>query len=245
MTEQKRIKDIRKAEADSHLQMYSEHELFAEGSWLSRPVKTVMDLVPYFSTYSSIRALDLGCGVGRNSIPIAKAFSQIPCTVDSVDILPYAIEKLLDNARIHGVIGSICGITRSIEEYAIPKNTYDLVIAVSALEHICSHDAWITKLQEIKNGLRSGGVACLIISTDIVETDLLTGEALSPQFELNLSAETLREDIRDCFVGFSIAKETCLPQQYVIPRDGRQVSLSASVYTFIIKREHANNETSN
>lgn len=237
MTENNRIDRIRKAEADSHLQMYSEFELFDEGSWLSHPVKTVMELLPHFAAYPSIRVLDLGCGVGRNSIPIAKAFSHIPCIVDCVDILPYAIEKLHTNACAHGVEKMIYGIVRPIEKYDIQPDTYDLAIAVSALEHICSHDAFVAKLYELADGMRNGGIICTIISTDILERDLATDEALLPQFELNLSAQTLRDDILQCFDGFSVLSETRVPQQYVIPRDGRQVNLSASVHTYILKKE--------
>lgn len=65
------LASIRKAERESHLAAYDAFPLYAPGSWLAKPVKTVLDLLPRFAGYSSLRALDLGCGVGRNSIPAA------------------------------------------------------------------------------------------------------------------------------------------------------------------------------
>ena len=78
-----KISEIRKAEALSHIETYSEHELFKEGSWLAKPVKTVMELLPFFNGYDDFRALDLGCGIGRNSIPVAQALSTIPLSKSS------------------------------------------------------------------------------------------------------------------------------------------------------------------
>ena len=97
------IEYIRNKEAESHLKMYSENELFSGDGWLGKPVKTVVDLLPIFAYKKEITALDLGCGVGRNCIPIAQFFSDKHCTIDCVDILEYAIEKLVDNAKKYAV----------------------------------------------------------------------------------------------------------------------------------------------
>ena len=43
-----RLKKIRQAEADSHIEAYTNHALFSSGSWLAKPVKTVLDLLPLF-----------------------------------------------------------------------------------------------------------------------------------------------------------------------------------------------------
>lgn len=52
---------------------YNNYKLFEKGSWLHKPVKTVIDLIPYFADRDSVRVLDFGSGVGRNSMPIAQA----------------------------------------------------------------------------------------------------------------------------------------------------------------------------
>lgn len=63
-----RIDYIRQEEKNYHEQ----YKLFEAGSWLFKPVKTVMDLMNHFDGQNNLQVLDLGSGVGRNSIPIAK-----------------------------------------------------------------------------------------------------------------------------------------------------------------------------
>ena len=104
-----RIDVIRKAEAESHTEAYTTHSLFSPGSWLAKPVKTVMELLPLFEGYTQFAALDLGSGVGRNCIPVAQHFCGIPCRVDCVDILELAITKLNENAQRYGVADCIRG----------------------------------------------------------------------------------------------------------------------------------------
>ena len=68
--ENNRLKQIRESERKSHIEMYSNDELYKEGSWLRRPIKTVLDIINLFDEYEEINVLDLGCGVGRNCIYI-------------------------------------------------------------------------------------------------------------------------------------------------------------------------------
>lgn len=119
-----RLDKIRKAEADSHTYAYTNHSLFSPGSWLEKPVKTVIDLLPLFEGYTNFRALDLGCGVGRNSIPVAQYFSSISCQVNCVDILELAISILNENAHQYGVENCIQGIISPIDNYKIESDSY-------------------------------------------------------------------------------------------------------------------------
>jgi SAM-dependent methyltransferase len=59
-----KIEFIRKEEKKYHDHCYDHYKLFEEGSWLHKPVKTVMDLLPLFDGREHLRVLDLGCGVG-------------------------------------------------------------------------------------------------------------------------------------------------------------------------------------
>ena len=43
-----RLTEIREAEKASHLEIYSTAELYEKGSWLQKPIKTVLDLLPIF-----------------------------------------------------------------------------------------------------------------------------------------------------------------------------------------------------
>ena len=232
-----RINHIRQAEAASHTQAYSNHSLFSPGSWLAKPVKTVVDLLSLFEGYTNFRALDLGSGVGRNSIPVAQRFSGISCRVDCVDILELAIAKLNENARQYGVEKFIRGIVSSIDDYEIAADSYDLILAVSALEHIASQSAFEKKLTEIRDGLRHGGIACLIVNSGVVEHDKATGQELPPQFEVNLPTIQMQELLEKTFAGWKVIKHTIVHQKYDIPRENGIADLETDVVTYVVRKD--------
>lgn len=232
-----RLKEIRKAEAESHTEAYTNHALFDPGSWLAKPVKTVLDILPLFEGYEEFRALDLGSGVGRNSIPVAQHFKDIPCRVDCVDILELVIDMLNENAQRYGVAGNIQGMVSSIDDYEINADSYDLIMAVSSLEHIISRSAFEKKLYEIRNGLRHGGIACLIVNSGVVEYDKATGQKLPPQFEVNLPTCEMQCLLEQTFAGWQIIKNTIVHRKYDIPRENGIANLETDVVTYVVKNE--------
>ena len=232
-----RLGEIRKAEAESHTQAYSNHLLFSPGSWLAKPVKTVMGLLPLFEGYTDFRVLDLGSGVGRNCIPVAQHFSGIPCRVDCVDILELAVAKLNENAQQYGVADHIRGIVSAIDDYEITADSYDLIMAISALEHIASQSAFEKKLAEIRDGLRHGGIACLIVNSGVIEHDKATGQELLPQFEVNLPTSQMQDLLEKTFAGWQIIKHTIVHQKYDIPRENGIADLETDVITYVVRRK--------
>lgn len=231
-----RLDEIRKAEAESHTQAYTSHSLFSPGSWLEKPVKMVMELLPLFEGYTQFAALDLGSGVGRNSIPIAQHFSSIPCRVDCVDILELAITKLNENAQQYGVENCIRGIVSALDDYAITTDSYDFIMAISALEHIASQSAFEKKLGGIRDGLRHGGIACLIVNSGVVEHDKVTGQELPPQFEVNLPTNQMQEFLENTFAGWQVLKHTIVHQKYTIPRENGLADLETDVVTYVVRK---------
>lgn len=232
-----RLNHIRQAEVASHTQAYSNHSLFSPGSWLAKPVKTVMDLLPLFEGYTEFRALDLGSGVGRNCIPVAQHFSGIPCRVDCVDILELAIEKLNENAQKYGVEFCIRGIVSAIDDYEITADSYNLVMAISALEHIASQSAFEKKLTEIRDGLRRGGIACLIVNCGVIEHDKATGQELPPQFEVNLPTSQMQDLLANTFAGWKLVKHAIVHQKYDIPRENGIADLETDVVTYVVRKD--------
>ena len=232
-----RIEQIRKAEAESHTEAYNNYVLFSPGSWLAKPVKTVMELLPQYEGYEQFCGLDLGSGVGRNSIPVAQHFNGIPCRVDCVDILELAITKLNENARQYGVEKSICGIRSSMDDYEIAADSYDLIMAVSALEHVASQSVFEKKLMEIRDGLRSGGIACLIVNSGVTEQDKLNGKELPPQFEVNLPTDQMQEMLHKTFSGWKMIKHTVVHQKYDIPREKGLSALETDVVTCVVRKQ--------
>ncbi len=43
-----RMEAIRNAERESHTQAYTSYTLFEQGTWLAKPVRTVMEILPLF-----------------------------------------------------------------------------------------------------------------------------------------------------------------------------------------------------
>ena len=186
------LEKIRESERKSHTEMYMNEELYNSDGCLKKPIKTVQELALVFDEYKELRVLDLGCGVGRNSIYIAEKFKNRKCIVDCVDLLDIAIEKLIKNAKTRDVEQKMNGIVKAIEEFEIAPQSYDFIIAISALEHIDTEESFLIKLHEIKNGLRENGIACFVINSNVTEMDLHTSEIVDAQFEINLPTEKLQ-----------------------------------------------------
>lgn len=231
-----RLEQIRSSERKSHTKIYTSRELYQEGSWLRKPIKTVMDLMPLFQDYRELHVLDLGCGVGRNCIAIAQHFQNISCAIDCVDILELAIDKLYANAEKYGVSASIQGVVCPIEKYSVRENYYDLVLSISALEHIDSRSSFASKLEEISAGIRKGGVVCMVINSQVRETDKSTGADMPAQFEVNLPTEELQQLLQHTFSGWTVLKSTVLAQQYDIPREQGVRELHTNVVSFVARK---------
>jgi len=231
-----KIKQIRESEKSSHIMMYSNEELYKEGSWLKKTIQTVLDIIPLFREYQELHILDLGCGVGRNCISIAQHYQDIKCSIECVDILDFAIEKLISNAKQYGVLSSINGIVKPIEEYIIKEDHYDLIIAVSALEHIDSKKSFIKKLIEIELGIRKNGIVCFVINSSIKEYDKTTGYEMPVQFEVNLPTEEVQLILEQVFVNWAVIKSSLQKQQYDIPRTNGLNDLQTSVVSFVARK---------
>lgn len=230
------VESIREAERKSHEEVYSTAKLFEKGSWLQKPVKTVLDILPLFEEYETLNVLDLGCGVGRNSIPIAQAFQKVKCIIDCVDILEMAVDKLNFYSSEYGVSDSINGIVSSIDDFEIKKNGYDFILSVSSLEHINSENAFINKLYEICNGIKENGVVCLIVNSEISETDKQSGKPIEPQFEVNLKTDKLVSLFQHVFNGWQVLKTTVVNQRYDIPRNDCIADLTTNVVTCVVRK---------
>ena len=213
-----RIIRIRESERKSHTEIYTNEKLYSSDSWLQKPIKTVKEISTLFEEYNDLKVLDLGCGVGRNSIYIAEKFRDINCIVDCVDLLEIAIEKLILNADEHSVAAKINGVVKSIEEYEIKENSYDLVMAISALEHIDTYESFLNKLTEIK------------------EVNQSTNEFADAQFEVNLPTEKIQECLSTVFDGWNLLKTSVSEQEYDIPRETFISRLSTNVVTFVARK---------
>ena len=229
-----RLEEIRRAEAQSHIAAYESLELYAPGSWLSRPVRALRELLPMYEDRRGLRVLDLGSGVGRNAIACARALpeSEVVC----VDILPVAIEKLRENAGNFGVSEQIGGIAAPVDSFPVEQKGYDLILAASVLEHLDSRESAVRKMREIAAGIRPGGAVLVVMNTGVREWDTASGENLPPQFEVNLSPEEVRGLLDSAFSGWEVLWDTLVHQEYDVPRGERRATISSEVVTFTARR---------
>ncbi|WP_238327479.1 class I SAM-dependent methyltransferase [Paenibacillus gorillae] len=132
-----RFLQARQKEMAYHEQFYAATELFEPGNWMSRPVPIVMEQLQQFE-HEAVQVLDLGCGVGRNSIPIAEQIQASGGQVTCVELLPMAVERLIANAEQYGVTDTIVPFAQDAEFFPIERNLYDYIVACCCLEHLSS-----------------------------------------------------------------------------------------------------------
>ncbi|AUD25987.1 class I SAM-dependent methyltransferase [Bacillus cereus group sp. BC251] len=231
-----RIDYIRQEEKKYHDLCYEQYKLFEIGSWLYKPVKTVMDLIDYFEGQNNLQVLDLGSGVGRNSIPIAQKIQNSSGTVTCVDLLDSALAKLQTYSKEYGVINNIKTEQAAIENYYIVPNTYDYIVAVSSLEHVQSEEDLTNVLHSIKEGTKTGGINCLIINSNIQEIDLHTKEELDALIEINLPTEDMIHLLKSIYKEWKEIKVEIKELVYDIVRDEKQIQLKTNAITFVVQK---------
>ncbi|HDX9637040.1 class I SAM-dependent methyltransferase [Bacillus cereus group sp. MYBK108-2] len=231
-----RIDYIRQEEKKYHDLCYEQYKLFEIGSWLYKPVKTVMDLMDHFEGQNNLQVLDLGSGVGRNSIPIAQKLRNTSGTVTCVDLLNSALTKLQTYSKEHDVFEVIKTEQAAIENYHIDSNAYDYIVAVSSLEHVKSEEDFKNVLHSMKKGTKNGGINCLIINSNIQEIDLKTNEELEALIEINLPTEEIIRLLKSIYKGWKEVKVEIKELAYNIVRDERHIQLKTNAISFVVQK---------
>ncbi|HDR4423528.1 TPA: class I SAM-dependent methyltransferase [Bacillus cereus] len=231
-----RIDHIRNEEKKYHDLCYEQYKLFETGSWLYKPVKTVIDLMDYFEGKNNLQVLDLGSGVGRNSIPIAQKIKNTSGTVICVDLLDSALTKLQTYSKEHDVFEVIKTEQAAIENYYIQPDTYDYIVAVSSLEHVKSEEDLRNVLHSMKKGTKTGGINCLIINSNIQEFDLHTKEELDALIEINLPIEDMLQLLKSIYKEWQEIKVEIKELAYDIVRNERHIQLKTNTITFVVQK---------
>lgn len=230
-----RVEQIRQAEREYHEACYEQYALFEAGSWLHKPVGTVMEAFEHFAGVEEVVVLDLGCGVGRNTIPLAQQLQARRGKVVGVDILESALERLVTNSEKYGVRERIEVQLSDIGEYRIPEQAYDFIVAVSALEHVRSEQDFMETLAKIARGTKPVGIACIIMNTNIEEVCVDSGQSLEPYMELNLSTGYAQELLGGAFSDWEMTYTTVKPLSFEIERSGRKVLLKGDCLTYVVR----------
>ncbi|MNI28243.1 tellurite resistance protein TehB [compost metagenome] len=231
-----RISRIRDEERKYHETCYDQHKLYEAGSWLSKPVKTVVDTLARFEGRDHLTVLDLGCGVGRNSIPIAQFVKARQGKVVCVDLIESAITKLQEYSEIYAVSECIETRVSDIAQFEIPTQTYDYIVAVSTLEHLVSQQQFIEVLDRMATGTKYDGINCIILNTNIHEIDVLTGAELEPQIELNMTTPQAEEALHTVYNGWEVIYTILKKLTFNIERNGQEIWLKSDCLTYVIQR---------
>ncbi|MCR4263756.1 MAG: class I SAM-dependent methyltransferase [Candidatus Roizmanbacteria bacterium] len=226
-----------KATQEYHQEFFKKAELFKEGTWIAKSEDDLLNLVrTYFSKKQNVQILDLGCGVGRNAIPMAKIIGPNGGKVMCVDVLQIAIEKLKENAEKYGVAEYLQYEVQGVEEFFIKEDSYDLILAFSVLEHgVSSEQAFFKVIENIKNGTKKDGLNYLGITTNLQELDAKTHEELPKDIVYDASYEKAKADLEAAYIGWQIlpTDKSFYTEQYV--KNGKMIIWQSDFLTFVVK----------
>ena len=201
-----------------------------------KPVKTVLEQLPLLQGRKDIRVLDLGSGVGRNSIPIAEEIKNNGKVI-CVDFLSSAIEKLREYSKEYGVNHAIEFVKSDIADYEINENAFDYIVAVSSLEHVATEPILDQVLNRMALGTKKVGINSIIINSEVEEIDLDTNENIDELMEINLSTEAMINKLNQIYNGWEILNQLVKPLEYKIERNGKHILLKTNAITFVVRKK--------
>lgn len=221
-----------------HEEYYDKHALFEQGCWLERADELTLQLGERLlqTDTNKISVLDLGCGVGRNTIPLAQKLQKRKTLITGVDFLQIAVDKLLENAQINDVAQTIQGVQSDFESFVIEKETYDLILAISVLEHSSSYEAILAILDNMIAGTKSGGFNRLEFTTNRNVKDNKSGEAIETFVETPLQAETLIPMLKEKYSLWKIEHLAFTPYEEVFVRDGREILWQSMQVNLVVQK---------
>ena len=120
--------------------------------WLRKPVPFVVDALSIFRKSGAHQFLDLGCGMGRNSIYLAKqGFDVI-----GIDISKSALRKTKSWSEIEGIT-NVTVLCASMTHLPFVNHAFDAIVSVSVIHHAVKED--IRKaMEEIHEVLKDNGL---------------------------------------------------------------------------------------
>lgn len=231
-----RIQFVRNEEKKYHDFCYENYKLFEQGSWLYKPVETVMKSLRLLEEKENLSVLDLGSGVGRNSIPIAQELKAHGGEIVCVDLLDSAIEKLKKYRKDFGVENIIKTVQADIGHYQIKKNAYDLIVSVSSLEHLTSEATLDRVLQLMGEGTKRGGINCLIVNSEIEEIEIKSNKKLDALVELNISTAAMSNKLDRVYKKWDVIQNIVKPLEFEIIRDQKAVLMKTNAITYVVRK---------
>ncbi|MCG7345993.1 class I SAM-dependent methyltransferase [Sporosarcina sp. ACRSL] len=157
------------------------------------------NLVGYFDTIlkgTIGKALELGCGPGRNAIYLA----QKGYTVDAVDLSEQSIQWATERAKERNV--KVNFIQNNIFDIQFEEGSYDIVYDSGCFHHIAPHRR-MSYINLLQKALKPGGffaITCFVQGGELGGTDISDWEVYrlrSLQGGLGFTEERLRTIYKD------------------------------------------------
>jgi SAM-dependent methyltransferase len=121
---------------------------------------------PFLELKGNEQVLDVGCGLGKTTIGVAKHLTTGKATgIDiwsAVEIPGNSSERAYLNAQTEGVQNKVEFKTGNVLSIPFPDNSFDLVTSSSVINNLQGDPAKIKAFHEILRVLRSGGKFLLI-----------------------------------------------------------------------------------
>jgi 2-polyprenyl-3-methyl-5-hydroxy-6-metoxy-1,4-benzoquinol methylase len=231
-----RIEHIRQEEREYHEDCFENYKLYEKGSWLDKPIPLVMELAEQLDSNRPLTVLDLGCGAGRNSIPLAQLVKPAGGTVLCVDLLDKALEKVQEYSEEFEVEDVIETQQADIGEYKIAKNAFDYIVAASCLEHVKTPGVLEKVLDSLAKGTKSGGIIFIMMNTNIEEVDKASGKKRETLIEVIIPKERALELFRAHYEGWEELHLSDEPMELEITRDDIPVLLKADSLTVAYRK---------
>ena len=156
------------------------------------------------------QVVDLGCGTGQLSLPLAERGARVL----AVDVSPAMVERLAEKARERAVVNLEC-LAAPIENLSLPAGSVDLIVTSYALHHL--RDADKDRLVAAAyHWLRPGG--------SLVVADMMFGRGGASRDRAIIKSKVSALAKKGIGGWWRIAKNAC---RYLVRMHERPVSISA------------------
>lgn len=182
------------------------------------------------------RVLDIGCGVGRNAIAVARELKSSGVVVDCYDVIESAIDMLNQYAEQFGVSENIVGKTIDMDAIEIESNYYDAILAVSVLEHSKSIDSIQDILTQMVGGTKPRGINRVTVSTERRAIACDTGIGLDTRVETPMTKEEVKLMLERTYDGWIIDRLSEVPYREDLTHDGRLVTWTCTDVSFLARK---------
>ncbi len=218
-----------------HEDLYASTPLGAADSWLVEPDRLVLKSIDLSSGMDPILAFDLGAGVGRHTIPMARGLAA-GSRVVAVDVIPSAIRHLEANCNAAGVSDAVTPIVRDLEEFTFDAGmAAGLIVGFSAVEHVSGTVAMRALLCRCAAATAPGGLIALGIFADRIE-QLADGTVRQALVEFELDSATVHTMLDEVFPSWVVEYAHTGAEHVSEERDGIPYELKSTLIQFIGRR---------